>query len=882
MKYVFCLFLLTYVHVQPVFCQWVQTNGPTGSACDQIILLNDYVIVNGLRGMYRSGDKGMTWERLNNGLPIDMVAYAMTVEGENIYITTDQGIYFSADSGSQWTLISPQFVAYSIDVVHDEIYAGYSEGGIYYSADHGTTWELRGPATTEFQPTGLAMTGTTLWIGTSFGLYASSDRGKTWIRSALINNSVESIAQSNGAIFISGFNGSAPQYYLSLDGESWKQLTVTPSFFNLVGFYRDGSEIFVNSGTATHRSTNEGESWTVLEHPPGYSYWKAWLAGQGDELYATYGNGVLYSADKGETWEIRNNLLRNHYVRQITQTNTSIVSLSESNGLFVSMDDGNSWEEANISYHDFSRKVYAHEEAIVLAVQRKIYRSVSEGQAWEQILNLEGDPTGYDGIIDMAGYGDSILVLGFYGVYLSVDYGSSWNYVSRQQIGITDQSYFCYLKNDTAIVVSEKNIFFSSDFGQTWQKRNGPNTFYNTTDLLLTPSIWFMSSWNGLYVSEDQSNSWRKLECLPGKWILDLQVIGDAVFIATDVGVFATTNNGLDWHPYNQGLYGGMISTLAIIGDHTYAGTFGRSVWRIPTSELLDVPVDTSPDKPILVESCKNLALTNYTAGTIEWMKDGNVIQQGLLDFKPSVSGIYSVAIRMSCNVLTSDPVTIEVPSPQLAKECTAITVTNYENGSIQWYRAGQALENAQGTQLNVTEPGNYYVVLNDGCYEAQSSIVTVNASEFELAAPQIRKDCSTLNISNAGNSSIHWFIDDTPIAETSSQLSVTQPGNYTAAFFNGCITSYSQPFTVAPETLEAYNVVTMNGDGKNDHYHMDEDLMGSSLSVYDRWGLLIYYNASYQNDWYPNADEISPGVYFYLIESGCHGQVRGPLTLLR
>lgn len=61
-----------------------------------------------------------------------------------------------------------------------------------------------------------------------------------------------------------------------------------------------------------------------------------------------------------------------------------------------------------------------------------------------------------------------------------------------------------------------------------------------------------------------------------------------------------------------------------------------------------------------------------------------------------------------------------------------------------------------------------------------------------------------------------------------------------------------------------------------------EQDLIGSPLKVYDRWGLLIYSNPSYKNDWYPETDELTSGVYYYLIESDCYGQLRGPLTLIK
>jgi gliding motility-associated-like protein len=85
----------------------------------------------------------------------------------------------------------------------------------------------------------------------------------------------------------------------------------------------------------------------------------------------------------------------------------------------------------------------------------------------------------------------------------------------------------------------------------------------------------------------------------------------------------------------------------------------------------------------------------------------------------------------------------------------------------------------------------------------------------------------------------------------------------------------------IAPtEKPEVYNVITVNRDGKNDFYFVDRNLIGSKLSVYNRWGEIVYSNQSYENSWSP--EEISAGQYFYAIENECYGAFKGVLTILK
>lgn len=61
-------------------------------------------------------------------------------------------------------------------------------------------------------------------------------------------------------------------------------------------------------------------------------------------------------------------------------------------------------------------------------------------------------------------------------------------------------------------------------------------------------------------------------------------------------------------------------------------------------------------------------------------------------------------------------------------------------------------------------------------------------------------------------------------------------------------------------------NVITPNNDGMNEvlTFKMLENYPDSKLSVYNRWGILVYENNNYKNDW--NGDKLSTGTYYYVL----------------
>jgi gliding motility-associated-like protein len=82
-----------------------------------------------------------------------------------------------------------------------------------------------------------------------------------------------------------------------------------------------------------------------------------------------------------------------------------------------------------------------------------------------------------------------------------------------------------------------------------------------------------------------------------------------------------------------------------------------------------------------------------------------------------------------------------------------------------------------------------------------------------------------------------------------------------------GCKDTFEIPYTIANE-LEFFNVMTPNGDGKNDFFVIDYLVQKSpenNLKIYDRWGRKIFDQDNYRNDW--NGEKYSAGTYYYILE---------------
>ena len=111
------------------------------------------------------------------------------------------------------------------------------------------------------------------------------------------------------------------------------------------------------------------------------------------------------------------------------------------------------------------------------------------------------------------------------------------------------------------------------------------------------------------------------------------------------------------------------------------------------------------------------------------------------------------------------------------------------------------------------------------------------------------------------------------------------------------CEANNSELLVILP-SIFVPNIITPNNDGDdsgvfsnglNEGWYLKgiEYLDKVGVSIFDRWGGLVYENASYSNDnpfkgYNLNGDKLKDGVYFYVIESSRIEQLTGSLTILR
>lgn len=126
-----------------------------------------------------------------------------------------------------------------------------------------------------------------------------------------------------------------------------------------------------------------------------------------------------------------------------------------------------------------------------------------------------------------------------------------------------------------------------------------------------------------------------------------------------------------------------------------------------------------------------------------------------------------------------------------------------------------------------------------------------------------------------------------TPVARPQTTTTYT----LTVTDVNNCTATDNALITVIPYCVKVMNAFTPNGDGKNDLWLVTNGAPCAGqiiVTVYNRYGGLVYENKNYQNNWNGtyNGKPVADGTYYYNISyrliNNNPVQLKGDVTILR
>ncbi len=193
---------------------------------------------------------------------------------------------------------------------------------------------------------------------------------------------------------------------------------------------------------------------------------------------------------------------------------------------------------------------------------------------WVQVSNGMGNLP----VLSSATGGNNIFAGtgGGYGVYLSVNAGSSWT-----QTSLNNQIVYSIAAQGNNVYAGtfSNGVYYSANNGASWFQT--PLNSQNVWSMAVSGNYAFAGTF-GLFLSSNNGTSWT--QTLFGQYVYSLAVNGNNVFAGTGNGVFLSTDNGASWSQTT--LQNREVDALTVNGDEVYAGAYAYGVFYSPDNAI--------------------------------------------------------------------------------------------------------------------------------------------------------------------------------------------------------------------------------------------------------------------------------------------------------
>jgi len=160
-------------------------------------------------------------------------------------------------------------------------------------------------------------------------------------------------------------------------------------------------------------------------------------------------------------------------------------------------------------------------------------------------------------------------------------------------------------------------------------------------------------------------------------------------------------------------------------------------------------------------------------------------------------------------------------------------------------------------------------------------TLLAVSNSRAQTVSPAIVNVAGNAYTNTDSGITYEWSIGEMALVESM----ITTNASITNGLLQPDVLGESAANAAAP--VSATNILTPNGDGKNDFWVIKniEQYPNNTVTVYDRAGRVVYTRQGYGNDWGGTLSgaPLAEDTYYYIIDLGPGlSKIKGFITILR
>lgn len=508
--------------------QWAQTAGPEGAIFRTIApTQNTLVAVIGGTGVSRL--EGGVWKKVSDFTPAQIIPAGDILIGFKSGTVHSMEYYRSTDMGTTWhpvDLFSDFSVA--VSVVGESIYATRNDT-LFVSNDGLVTLNLLGPIS-QFSAPPVGRNDLLLRSGGFFSdtVFRSTDAGITWepIETNLPpSGSGGRVLVGSGETFYA--TGSRSEVYRSSDGTTWEAINSglpAEGFIDWLVANDQAAFLSINGGGIYYL---DGTTWKMVD-VPGYPFGPTL---DGDRLLIPTNSGAYALSRDGSSLSSLSSGLRNLHISALEKVGNAVLAASTI-GIYRTMDEGETWEQVLDLY---ASSFEAHGETVFTVAAGDILRTTDFGNTWASMQERFDDAK-------MQRWGTTEYPLPFSGITIADD-GTLYVTLAESfsEHGVSGWR--------------DGGVFRSEDNGETWQDvsnglpRDGFSVVVPVGDAIaLGDGVILISTLDGIFRSGSRGNGWSRMSAgLPTDDLQGLAGVffrlNDHVYLRTAKGLFRTNSN---------------------------------------------------------------------------------------------------------------------------------------------------------------------------------------------------------------------------------------------------------------------------------------------------------------------------------------------------